>query len=1472
MTESSTQTATVWPLSRHARLIAASLPDWLKQASPAQLQRYRMSLERSLAANTKAQAILRRIEAPDLFCEARLIRESGLRLNRFLEVRLCELITVHHLFDPNPNLVIRQQTQVTRQNLLAASMANFTVEQARARGLGVGSAILPAGAYQARDGVPVSASYDPRQRIAIEPSDWAALCREVDLGASYQLHIQQTLRPLAVGASPVDADQRLLTDSLMAVLREEMDVQAQVAVLRGNLDDHASQMIHAVLQPAATMPQWQGHDVLVSTLRGLVTWARDGTALSGIVVLEQKGVSPSPCVVYLPSEPDHPLKLYSSFSNFTTALREKLRDERYRHYFRRFLGEADQALFFHRLEQTLSPLPLFSSVPVVDADADIGLRLDLVPSAPVRLLYDHLLARIVGDGQAWVVATAEVDRRAAQAQQAKNLANGLNLLNAAALFVPGLDLLALGVAAGQLLRETFLGVDDWTHGQTQEALGHLFSVGENLALIGINAGAGALVSRSGFVERMVPTVDATGQPRLWSREAGSDADTADVDGLMRRLGPPFNEIDVSTLGQVRLIHDIALADLRRLHDDRLSVPAAWLQSVRSSGHAMLQPLEPLAAPVLRDFPGLSTEAANAIASGANTRERGQLRTSAKVPLRLAEQASVALRDARIDRALAGLIWPSADSADAELLRAGLRHNAGTDAGTDAASTFARAVGDRALCARLLGQRHRWEGWFAPVRQPDGRLGYALSGRGAALGDPILERLSVLYPSLPRVQLEELRDDLGADPLPALEMLEQRTVQLRDALDLWQQTPATYRNAEGATVAVEPGDRQAVSDRIMSAWRLEAPTASSLLGLHQVPLLDLSEWRVGALPSLGLSLDHVGGLVLDDMALSDDPSPFLESFPGLESLDMTGNQLTTVPEALGQMQSLVHLRLGNNRLLSSPDLFSPLFDLPHLRRLSLSGNRLQLPSLAWNMLGALDSLTELHLNDMDLQVSAGAFDQLARLPSLEVLSLTGNQINMTASANAALGRLDGLIVLLLSRNPLGSDFGLRGLSSLQSLALNDCALTAWPEGLSDMMNRSPQALMGADLRNNPITEVPVLADFASFNNASLYPPLLISRQGLTPQSLERLAAAGIESESGPVDLNWQAGAPARVVEAVAELRETAASQYFVQALDRAPEMASFQRQPSNGRERLWALVEALTVPAAGDDGIGLSDLREQVFSIGEEVMTTCGDGIQLLLQRCENLVLAYQVSAGAGDAAQTHGALLNLSRQLLRAALLDETAVAITQRRMDRRAALFPTAQARGVTEGEIIALTPQQLDSAPALHSLDDIDSYGLMRGPDEADFTLMLRMRLQTPLGLLTQPRSMLYEQPASATLLERLATAVNAQDTPARQLDWLVEQPWWCSFLQRYRAQSWQALSDEWNQGFLYIFEQGRSEPEAVALAAPVRAALTDLADSPSLLDRRLTVAEQELLRQRLQAAWMRVQRQWIREETEASLGEQA
>lgn len=109
------------------------------------------------------------------------------------------------------------------------------------------------------------------------------------------------------------------------------------------------------------------------------------------------------------------------------------------------------------------------------------------------------------------------------------------------------------------------------------------------------------------------------------------------------------------------------------------------------------------------------------------------------------------------------------------------------------------------------------------------------------------------------------------------------------------------------------------------------------GIH----LNLQSVRLtGLLGNLRLhaSFEHVLHLELIDAQLLNSDASFLDNFPRLLSLSLRSNQLTQLPQAIGNMHSLTHLSLENNPIQWSPTSLRQLSELSHLRQLNLNNNR------------------------------------------------------------------------------------------------------------------------------------------------------------------------------------------------------------------------------------------------------------------------------------------------------------------------------------------------------------------------------------------------------------------------------------------------------------------------------------------------------------------------------------------------------
>ncbi len=1482
----------------HAALIARHLPDWLVSASAADREDYHQRLRRSLASAARASAIHRRLQTPAAFCEP-LLRQALLDgFNVDVDVTAAALLRY------------RMEGRVLQghvQPLLAAAMANFEAEEA----FDSASMILPQALHhwhvKSYDGY----TADAERALPITPQAFAETCRNLDLGQRYQAHVQAVFAP---GAQAGDV-QAWTQDSLRASLSDAFAVQVRRAALMRDITADTAVQLDALLADTSPQPALE-----TCTLRALVTWFHGGTSLRGIVLIRRRDQADDTCVVYMPESPNQPLKQHPSLQAFADDLREQLRDADFCRYFQRFVPQAYQHEFQQRLLDTLSPLPLGEGwrMRVPDATADIGVRADPGDLGVVALLQRHLLDKACGDARAWVVPTDDEDAKSREQRLARYLAVGLGVLNGAALFVPGVGALMAVAGVGQLLGELFIGIDDWRHGQTEDAMAHFFSVSSAVMLVAGAVGVTAAVQASAFVDEMLPVIDHEGRTQLWSTPLSSfrtsrilpddavanalgqfslgDQTCVRIEGevypvqfdsarqqwylqhpdtardtrvllahngqgawrgaheqparwsalhALRRLGPLTDGLDDDTLMRLRQTCGLSDDGLQALHLRSRPLPALLRLSVadvraqaqvmelpvqqRGAAFAQLRDVQPVltsdhpAFAIRRDFSGLPVILAEEIAAGANEAEQALL-LSGRVPMRLAEHARAALRQVQLTRACLGLLLADSAWPQTARLRAALLAMPGQ--ASDDAALFARAVSAPAQTARAIGQRPTQVWLRGPERQGDGRLGYALSGRRPRGARTARERLVALYPRLNDDQLQAIEQGLGqgAAQETALRALEQQYRTLYASLMDWaDEAPAP--GALPARHAVARNARNRVMERLLGAWRRYPDYLGvgfdDVEGIH----VDLAGYAVGSLPTLTADFSHVLALSLDECDLAQDPSPFLSRFTGLRTLELQNNHLQSIPSAVAQMPRLGELFLDNNELRPADTVFQHLAGLAELELLSLHSNPLELSPALVRQLREVPSLTELNLGGTTLAITTETVRELAALPQLVDLWLRNTGLVWSAERGQLLGAMRNLRWLDVSRNPLGAELDVSPLTQLRSADFSDCNLQQWPAGLTSLMAAQPRHLFSVALDDNPISEVPALQGLGMFDNPPYeVPPLRISRAGLSDASVARLQAVGIEP-LGPrnaVGPDWLIDSSAAVRARVTELRAMPEAGHFLDALDRSEETADYRASRPAGRLRLQTLISALG--DAGEQGEDRAALRQQLFDIGEEVMTTCGDGVQLFLRRSETLVLAFEAAHQALDADAGLARLAELGRQMHRESLLDGFVAELYQARVNRRAVLFPQAAARDADDAELAAVTAELERDAPALSALDDADNSELAPQPDEAELRLRLRIDLHTRLALPPQPGTMRYFQALSTTVTQRVEAAVRAADTVAHQLDWLIEQPWWRQYVQRRWPERFAALREHWYTGHAYLLALDDPDAALESVPADVMASLQD------------------------------------------------
>jgi hypothetical protein len=226
-------------------------------------------------------------------------------------------------------------------------------------------------------------------------------------------------------------------------------------------------------------------------------------------------------------------------------------------------------------------------------------------------------------------------------------------------------------------------------------------------------------------------------------------------------------------------------------------------------------------------------------------------------------------------------------------------------------------------------------------------------------------------------------------------------------------------------------------------RLGRATRLDLSG-NQLTELPESLGRLTQLQSLDLSVNKVKAL-----------PEWLGRLTQLQWLDLTGNRLTALPEWLGLLTQLQKLNLGQNQLTALPESLGL---LRQLQVLDLTGNRLTgLPE----SLGRLTQLQELYLGDNPLTALPESLDQLTQLQALDLM---GNQLKALPES---LGRLTQLQSLSIAANQLTALPAWVGrLTQLQSLYLMGNQLTALPEWLGRLTQ-----LKWLGLGRNELTALP-----------------------------------------------------------------------------------------------------------------------------------------------------------------------------------------------------------------------------------------------------------------------------------------------------------------------------------------------------------------------------------------------------------------
>ena len=186
-------------------------------------------------------------------------------------------------------------------------------------------------------------------------------------------------------------------------------------------------------------------------------------------------------------------------------------------------------------------------------------------------------------------------------------------------------------------------------------------------------------------------------------------------------------------------------------------------------------------------------------------------------------------------------------------------------------------------------------------------------------------------------------------------------------------------------------------------------------------------------------------------------PHISNPSSLIELSLLNNQLTTLPDPIGDLSNLASLSLSGNQITTLPTRIG---NLINLQWLYVGSNRL---STVPSSLGQLSKLKSLSLRDNYLTTIP---DSIGNLTNLTWLHLDRNQLS---TLPASISKLLNLTELNLSHNQLiDLPIDIGNLTNLVKLNLNNNQLTTLPESIANLIN-----LQEIQLNDNEITNLSVL---------------------------------------------------------------------------------------------------------------------------------------------------------------------------------------------------------------------------------------------------------------------------------------------------------------------------------------------------------------------------------------------------------------
>ncbi len=521
------------------------LPDWYEKCSTEEREQLKQLLEADCHAQNEWEKFLGDVRDITAYAKPKLtaaLAEAGVELD--VDTTWLRLYyPVEYKFFGLPTGVQTGDFRSRTFSLLQAALHNFEAFEAEAGYFDGESLFITEPDARGH--------FDVIRPAPMTVEAFVALCRKLDIGGQYEKFIKDKLYGpggrFELGREPFTKNKKaaLKAAAFAALLKKDIE-RKHYDLLVELINDKSKVEDSAIGRLISYSPiKLMGYDIAECAL----FFPTHKDSYDGGYV-----------IVYIPDEPEHPVKQYASFAEFEEELTHKLlyrpqgsridsgRDvlTGYQRFFSRFVSEKDRGRFFLRFTEKAKDFPsgaywiaglrnyqkfLNPADRLVGPLVDRHWRRDPLENIDLHLemsfkkqwlgmsgiwfeMYLQHRRRILENAQVLAVSTAAEDNLTRERRLSNYLNIGLFIVGIAAFFVPPAGAAMLLITANQLLSETIEGVRELSRGDREAGWAHITDVVENLATV-LALAPVFHFAVSPFIEELKAVVLPSGKTRLW---------------------------------------------------------------------------------------------------------------------------------------------------------------------------------------------------------------------------------------------------------------------------------------------------------------------------------------------------------------------------------------------------------------------------------------------------------------------------------------------------------------------------------------------------------------------------------------------------------------------------------------------------------------------------------------------------------------------------------------------------------------------------------------------------------------------------------------------------------------------------------------------------------------------------------------------------------------------------------------------